>query len=77
MFLLQKARNTEKQKTSFLKDKVGNTDLYKFVLEKIMTIYKYCRKYNFVAPLKIAVFRLKHRRLILIVFQYPKTNVLR
>ena len=40
MLLLQKARNTEKQKTSFLKDKVGNTDLYKFVLEKIMTIYK-------------------------------------
>ena len=40
MFLLQKARNTEKQKTGFLKDKVGNTDLYKFVLEKIMTIYK-------------------------------------
>ena len=33
----QKIQNTERWKTRLLKEKVGNTNLYKFILWKIMT----------------------------------------
>ena len=42
----------ERQKSSFPKEQVENTDLYKPELNKIMTSQDYCVKYNFVAPLK-------------------------
>ena len=35
-----KNRNTERQKPSFPKEQVENVDLYKLVLNKIMTTYK-------------------------------------
>ena len=40
------------KKTSFPIEQVVNTDLYKPVLNKIMTTQDQCIKYNFVAPLK-------------------------
>ena len=39
------------QKTSFPKESVENTGLYKPVLNKLMTTHEQCVKYNFVAPL--------------------------
>ena len=39
------------QKTSFSKESVEYADLYKPVLNKIMTIHEQCVKYDFVAPL--------------------------
>ena len=45
-------KSTERQKTSFPKEQIENTDLYKFVLNKIMTTQEQCVKYNFVAPLR-------------------------
>ena len=45
-------KSAERQKTSFPKEQVENTDLYKPVLNKIMTTQDQCIKYNFVAPLR-------------------------
>ena len=39
------------RKTGFPKEYVEITDLYKPVLNKIMTIQEQCVKYNFIAPL--------------------------
>ena len=44
-------KSAERQK-SFPKEQIENTDLYKFVLNKIMTTQEQCVKYNFVAPLR-------------------------
>ena len=41
------------KKTSFLKEQVENTDLYKPVLNKVMTSQEQCVKYNFMVPLII------------------------
>ena len=46
-------KSAERQKTSFPKEWVENTDLYKPVLNKIMTTQDQCVRYNFVAPLTI------------------------
>ena len=43
----------EKRKTSFLKEQVENTDLYKSLLNKIMTTHEECIRYNFLAPFEI------------------------
>ena len=43
-------KNAKHKKTSFPKEQVENTDLYKPVLNKIMTTQEQCVKYNFVAP---------------------------
>ena len=54
----EQAENTkcaERQKTNFPKEKVDNTDLYKPVLNKIMTKQEQCVKYNFEAPLNISI----------------------
>ena len=50
----ENTKSTERQKkqTSFPKEQVENTDLYKPVLNKTMTTQEQCVKYNFVAPLK-------------------------
>ena len=45
-------KSAERQKTSFPNKQIENADLYKPVLNKIMTIQEQCVKYNFVAPLK-------------------------
>ena len=45
-------KSAEIQKTSFPNKQIENADLYKPVLNKIMTIQEQCVKYNFVAPLK-------------------------
>ena len=45
-------KRAEKQKTSFPKEQIENADLYKFVLNKIMTTQEQCVKYNFAAPLR-------------------------
>ena len=45
----KKRRKTKK--TSFPKEKVENTDLYKPVLDKVMTTQEQCVKQNFIAPL--------------------------
>ena len=50
----EQAVNTKAQKdkkTSFQKEWVENTDLYKVVLNKIITTQEQCVKYEFVAPL--------------------------
>ena len=48
----QKTQKAQKdKKTSFPKEKVENTDLYKPVLNKVMTTQEQCLKQNFVAPL--------------------------
>ena len=52
----EQAENKKRRKTkrnSFPKEQVENTDLYKPVLNKIMTTQEQCVKYNFVAPLTI------------------------
>ena len=41
----------ERWKTSFFKEKVENEDLYKSVLNKIMTTHEEGIKCNFIAPL--------------------------
>ena len=49
----QKTQNKQRdKKTSFPKEQVENTDLYKPVLNKIMTTQESCVKQNFVAPLR-------------------------
>ena len=40
----QKTQSRERRKTSFLKEQVENPDLYKSVLNKIVTMHKYCIK---------------------------------
>ena len=55
----QKRRKT---KNSFPKKSVANPDLYKPVLNKIMTSYEQCMKYNFVAPLNSLNIRIEWRR---------------
>ena len=47
------SQNTERRKTSFLKEQVENVNLHKSILNKIMTTQEQCIKYNFVAPLTI------------------------
>ena len=50
----EQAVNTKRQKykkTSYTKEQIENTDLYKPVLIKIMATQKQCVKNNFVAPL--------------------------
>ena len=48
------SKSAERQrKTSFLKEQVENTDLYKPVLNKVMTSQEQCVKYNFMVPLII------------------------
>ena len=53
----EQAVNTKKRrkikKTSFPKEQIENTDLYKPVLNEIMTKQEQCVKYNFVAPLNL------------------------
>ena len=44
-------QSTERQKTNFLKVQVENLDIYKSLVNKIMTTHEQCMKYNFVAPL--------------------------
>ena len=51
MFKTKNAESTERQKTSFRKENVGNVDLHKAVLNKAMTTQELCVKYDFVAPL--------------------------
>ena len=43
-------KRAERQKTSFPKEQIENADLYKFVLNKIMTTQEQCVKYA--APLR-------------------------
>ena len=53
---VQKKKNTEsteRRKTGFPKETLGNTDLHKTVLNKTMTLQEKCVKYDFVAPLTI------------------------
>ena len=40
-------------KNNFPKESVENANLYKPVLNKIMSTQKYCMKHNFVAPFKL------------------------
>ena len=40
----QKTQSRERRKTSFLTEQVENPDLYKSVLNKIVTMHKYCIK---------------------------------
>ena len=48
----QKIQNVQRdKKSSFPKEQVENTDLYKPVLNKTMNTQEQCLKYNFVAPL--------------------------
>ena len=54
----EQAENTkraERQKNQFPNEQVENIDLYKPVLNKIMTTQAQCLKYNFVAPLRFVV----------------------
>ena len=51
----QKIQNTKRRETSLLKEQVRNADLYKSVLNKIMTTHAECTKYNSVTPLKFSV----------------------
>ena len=51
----QKIQNTEIRKTGFLKEKVGNEDLCKSVMNKIITTHEQCIKNSFVAPLMIMI----------------------
>ena len=46
-------KSAESQKISFPKEQIENTDLYKPVLNEIMTKKEQCVKYNFVAPLNL------------------------
>ena len=46
------SKSAARQKISFPKEQIENTDLYKPVLNKIMTAQEQCVKYNFVAPLR-------------------------
>ena len=50
--VITKKAERQKKQTSFPKEQVENTDLYKPVLNKIMTTQDQCIKYNFVAPLR-------------------------
>ena len=47
----QKTEKTKRRKCSFLRDLVENADLYKPVVNKIMTKHEYCLKCNFRAVL--------------------------
>ena len=48
----ENTKSAERQKkASFPKEKVENTDLYKFVLNKVMTTQGWYVKQNFAAPL--------------------------
>ena len=49
----QKNSEHRKSKNQFLKEQVENTDLYKLVLNEIMTTDEECIKLNFEAPLRI------------------------
>ena len=49
----KKAQNTERRTTRLLKEKVENSDLYRPVLNKIITTHEECKKYNFEASLNI------------------------
>ena len=46
-------KTAERQKTSFLKEQVENTDLQKPVFNKIMATQGQCVKDNFVAALRV------------------------
>ena len=46
-------KSAERQKTSFPREQVEHTDLYKPVLNKIMATQEQQVKYNFVAPLNV------------------------
>ena len=52
------AKSEERQKTSFPKKSVENTDFYKPVLNKIMTRHEKYVKSSFVAPLKSLFLRI-------------------
>ena len=45
-------KSAERQKTSFPKEQVENTDLCKPILNKIMNTQEQSVKYDFVAPLR-------------------------
>ena len=44
----------KESKKSVFKEKVENSDLYKYALNKIMTTHEQCMKNDFVAPLKVS-----------------------
>ena len=48
---IQKIQITERSKARFSKEQVGNAELYKPVLNKIMTTHEEFIKYNFAALL--------------------------
>ena len=52
-------KHRKTKKTSFPKEQIENRDLYKPVLNKIMTAQEQCVKYNFAAPLRKVYFCLR------------------
>lgn len=55
---IENIKSTERQKTSFLKEYVDNRDLFKLVLNKIMTPHEKSVKGNFATPLSFLVLNL-------------------
>ena len=53
-----KNQNAERQKPSFPKKQVENTDLYKPIMIEITINRKKCIKYSFVAPLNVLFYGL-------------------
>ena len=52
---IENIKSTERQKTSFLKEYVDNRDLFKLVLNKIMTPHEKSVKGNFATPISFLV----------------------
>ena len=72
----QKTQKAQKdKKNSYVREKVENTDLYKPILNKMMTTHKQCVKHKFVAPLRFGLSQQKLENCSTAIFRRKSGNL--